>query len=199
MRRKPQKTTRTPAKAPRKRAPQARRKPARRRAKAVPRPPAPDLVALKQAAETGGNALFPEISNPHMRAYLAAYALTGKLMVAAELSGVTARTTLNWRNNDEDEAFQAAFASARALAGDILEAEIMRRAVEGIDEPVYQQGRLVGFVRRYSDRLLEMAAKGAFPEKYRERFEHMGKDGAPLFAAGFPVPDCGNGETTTKE
>ena len=76
--------------------------------------------------------------------------------------------------------FQKAFATARALCGDLIEAEIIRRSIEGIDEPVYQGGRLVGFVRKYSDRLLELAAKAALPEKYREKFEHSGPGGGPI-------------------
>ena len=161
----------------------ARKRRTKSRKHKVPKSPlGVDLVALAEAARKGGNVLFPEIPRPRARAYLAAYALTGKFVTAAALAGIDLKTGLNWRNDENDKVFRTALTAAQALACDLLEAEIVRRAVEGIDEPVYQQGRLVGFVRKYSDRLLELAVKGGLPEKYRERFEHTGAGGAPLFA-----------------
>jgi hypothetical protein len=61
-----------------------------------------------------------------------------------------------------DEAMQAAEAS--------IEHEIYRRAQEGWDEPIYggrHRERIVGTVRKYSDRLLELRAKALLPA-YRE-------------------------------
>jgi len=61
-----------------------------------------------------------------------------------------------------DEAMQAAEAS--------IEHEIFRRAQEGWDEPIYggrHRERVVGTVRKYSDRLLELRAKALLPA-YRE-------------------------------
>jgi hypothetical protein len=42
----------------------------------------------------------------------------------------------------------------------MLEAEARRRAVQGWDEPVFHQGRKVGTIRKYSDRMLEILLKG---------------------------------------
>lgn len=50
----------------------------------------------------------------------------------------------------------------------MLEDEARRRAVDGVDEPVFQGGELVGHVRRYSDRLLEFLLRGRRPTVYRE-------------------------------
>ncbi len=47
--------------------------------------------------------------------------------------------------------------------------EAVRRAVEGTEKPVYQQGRLVGHVQEYSDTLLIFLLKGRRPEKYGEK------------------------------
>lgn len=61
-----------------------------------------------------------------------------------------------------DEAMQAAEAS--------IEHEIFRRAQEGWDEPIYggrHRERVVGTVRKYSDRLLELRARALLPA-YRE-------------------------------
>lgn len=61
-----------------------------------------------------------------------------------------------------DEAMEAAEAS--------IEHEIYRRAQEGWEEPIYggrHKERIVGSVRKYSDRLLELRAKALLPA-YRE-------------------------------
>ena len=38
--------------------------------------------------------------------------------------------------------------------------------MEGWEEPVFQRGELVGTITKYSDRLLELRAKGLMPERY---------------------------------
>jgi hypothetical protein len=61
-----------------------------------------------------------------------------------------------------DEAVQSAEAS--------IEHELYRRAQEGWDEPIYggrHREKIVGTVRRYSDRLLELRARAMLPA-YRE-------------------------------
>lgn len=123
---------------------------------------------------------FPDVADPLKRAYLAQYAQTGRFTDAAAAAGISLRTGWNWRHDSDDAPFRAALALAQGLAGDRLEAEILRRAVEGVVEPVYQSGRLVGTVRRLSDTLLMFAAKAVLPAKYRERFEHSGPSGGPI-------------------
>jgi len=98
---------------------------------------------------------------------------------AAAAAGVSLKTGWNWRHAGE-ETFDAALALARSLHCDRLEAEIYRRAHEGVETPVYQNGRMVGTKRTFSDLLLIFAAKGAMPDKYRERYEHSGPDGGPI-------------------
>src|SRR5262249_21583923 len=71
---------------------------------------------------------------------------------------------------------------ATLMRVEVLEAELRRRAVEGWLEPVYYRGKKVGDVRKFSDTCLIFALKGEKPEKYRERFEHAGKDGGPVMS-----------------
>ena len=54
-----------------------------------------------------------------------------------------------------------------------IEGELHRRAVEGWDEPVFQKGEMVGTIKRYSDRLLEILAKGVRPDKYGRTDVHV--------------------------
>lgn len=70
-----------------------------------------------------------------------------------------------WTRNRDPE-FAAEWDSALAEACAEVELEIHRRAVDGYEEPVYQKGELVGTITRYSDRLLELRAKGLMPDRY---------------------------------
>jgi hypothetical protein len=61
------------------------------------------------------------------------------------------------------------------MAADALEAEAIRRAFEGQEEPTgWYKGQPGGYVRRYSDTLLIFLLKGAKPEKYADRMELRG-------------------------
>jgi hypothetical protein len=187
-------------KAKRARRPRSTRRVAKRRRRL---PPAPRVVRgarfSSAPAVTVPPPTFPEIADPPKRAYLAQYALTGRFTDAAAAAGVSLRTGWNWRNDPEDAAFREALRVAQGLAGDRLEAEIARRAIDGVEEPVYQGGRLIGTVRRFSDTLLIFAAKGALPAKYRERVEHSGPKGGPIpldhsGTVKFYLPDNGRGK-----
>ena len=53
---------------------------------------------------------------------------------------------------------------------DGIRTAIAKRAIDGIDEPVFQGGKLVGYVKKYSDSLLAQMAKANLPE-YQERIK----------------------------
>lgn len=110
--------------------------------------------------------LFHKIIHPKKRAFLAAYALTGNTCRAAEAAGVDRGSHYFWYKSDEE--YKAAFAVAEELACRELENEAVRRATEGVDEPVFHQGKECGKVKRYSDTLLIFLMKGAMPQKYRD-------------------------------
>jgi len=58
---------------------------------------------------------------------------------------------------------------------DSWEDEAARRAFEGFERPIFQQGLHVGSERQFSDTLATLLLKAAKPEKYREdktRVEH---------------------------
>lgn len=74
-----------------------------------------------------------------------------------------------YRLRKSDPEFAAAWDEAHEAAGDVLEAEAVRRATEGWDEPVFYQGVATGTVRKFSDALLSLLLRGAKPEKYRDR------------------------------
>lgn len=101
---------------------------------------------------------------------------------------------MHYRWMREDPEYKAEFALAHEEAIQCLEDEAVRRAHEGLEEPLVYQGQFtyasynkktkkgIGpplAIRKYSDQLLMFLLRAARPEKYRERFqmEHTGMIG----------------------
>jgi hypothetical protein len=128
-------------------------------------------------------------------AFLAHLAETGILSDAAAAAGVDRSNV--WRRRQEDAEFAQAVEQALDMAADKLEAEARRRALEGVEEPVYQGGQQVGTRTVYSDSLLALLLKGRRKKVFAERIEQTGADGGPVktqqvvIATGVPgqVPD----------
>lgn len=93
-----------------------------------------------------------------------AYVQHGILTKACQIVGVSPKTIYD--NAERHPRFAEALALAKRMAIEKLEAEAHRRAVEGVEEPVYYQGAEVGTVRKYSDRLLELLLEANKPGKF---------------------------------
>lgn len=100
--------------------------------------------------------------------FLKTFALTGRIAESARAAGVSKQTVHDHRKKDEifAELYEEALDSYR----DRIESEVHRRALVGLDKPVYQKGELVGYVREYSDRMLELLAKRHIVE-YSDKLE----------------------------
>lgn len=85
---------------------------------------------------------------------------------AAQVAGVTYGTVLGWRHDDPE--FARRFDEAVIEGNGRLEDEAVRRAVEGVDRPVFGRVGQVGVVTEYSDRLLEFLMRGRI-DKFKER------------------------------
>ena len=100
------------------------------------------------------------------RAFLHALAAGRSITEAAEHAGIPWSTLYVWR--DKSAAFHAAWKRAaeraRSALTDRLQAALIQRAVEGVDEPVYHDGHCVGFRKRYSDALLLAGLRELTPE-----------------------------------
>lgn len=94
---------------------------------------------------------------------------TGNVSEACRIAGVARPTAYEHRKTDEE--FREAWGMALEEAADLLEAEARRRAVDGVERPIYQGGELVGTERQYSDQLLIRLLEAHKPEKYRHRQE----------------------------
>lgn len=105
------------------------------------------------------------VTDETLELFLSALAKAFSVTAAAALAGCHRQRFYELRDQDDD--FRAAWEDAYEQGADVVRDEIRRRAVEGWEEPVFQQGKLVGHVRKYSDRLLELEAKRRDPA-YRD-------------------------------
>lgn len=87
----------------------------------------------------------------------------GNEALAAQMAGCSHRGMRN--HMEADLEFAESVKEAKALfAAKRIEAEMIRRGIDGVDRPVYQGGVKVGDVREYSDGLLLHLAKKYDPE-----------------------------------
>lgn len=118
--------------------------------------------------------------------FLTLYRLTGQLQRSARESGISPATVRNHLKSDLD--FKAACDEAYRDFKESIESEVMRRAIMGWEEPVYQQGMLAGTVRKFSERLLELFAKRHIQE-YKEKVDLNLGTGGGLLVVPAPQSD----------
>ena len=102
-------------------------------------------------------------------AFLEAFRGTGTINGAARKTHIDHGSHYRWLQQDPE--YAAAFEEANEDAADELEQEARRRALDGIDEPVYYRGERVGSIRKYSDHLLMLLLMAKRPEQFRERVD----------------------------
>lgn len=115
-------------------------------------------------------------------AFLRAFAMRGIVLDGLEAARISRQLVKYW--HDSDEWFETLYQAAMDEAGDRIEAEVYRRAIEGVDEPVIYQGmptevedvktgqKRILTVKKYSDKLAELLLKGNKQEKYRENVKN---------------------------
>ena len=146
---------------------------------------------------------FDKIRHPKKRAFLAAMASTASVVRAAEIVGMDRTNHYVWFKNDPD--YAAAFETARMQGVDVLEAEAVRRAFEGVAKPIFHGGKraidvvqnpdgsvkrdaagkpigIPAAVREYSDTLLIFMLKGRNPAVFgdRQKQEHSAPGGGGI-------------------
>ena len=99
--------------------------------------------------------------------WLGWYAATGNKTTACQKAAIPRSTADTRITNDPD--MKALCVEAERIAADILQQEAHRRAVTGTNRPIYQGGKLVGYERQYSDKLMELLLKANLPDKFADR------------------------------
>lgn len=112
----------------------------------------------------------------------------GNVHDAARQAELTTKQIRKFRRNNPKA--ERAFQEALDMGTDAIEAELHRRAVAGIMEPVFYKGRRVNTVRKKSDVLLMFLLKSRRPHLYR--------DNAPIPEQD-PVDDPNNQEESAAE
>lgn len=98
--------------------------------------------------------------------FLASVAKGATISKAAHEIGVVSSTVYKWRQQDDD--FACEWDQAIESGTDMLEDEAFRRALNGVERPVFYGGKPVGYVRDYSDSLLVFMLKARRPEKFKD-------------------------------
>ena len=116
-----------------------------------------------------GNTAATVFDDSRKMIYLKALSKMGRPYQAASEAGVSMQCVKRSRKSDPD--FAEAEISAKEIQVEWLENRVDEMAFEGIDEPVYQGGELVGHKKRFSERLAELRLKAESPEKYRDNYK----------------------------
>lgn len=133
-------------------------------------PPHPDVAALLDTVR----AQLTPWDRPHgdwRAAWLMAYATNGGYYERACVAcGVSRWTVQRYRRDHPD--FDALVTEAEGVVGHVLLDEARRRAVEGCTRTYYDKsGNVTRVEVEYSDSLMAMLLRAAFPETFRDRSE----------------------------
>jgi hypothetical protein len=165
-------------------------KPATKKAKPEPNPEAIRVLEASKARLQRDRGVKPPVCELKRcreieEAFLNGIRAGWSVSRSAWEANIHVSTAYNWKrdslDSDGKDDFAERWAAAYEAGVDVLEDEVHRRAVKGVEKPVYQGGILVGAVTEYSDSLLSFALRGKNPKVYNtERHEHSGPDGGAI-------------------
>lgn len=104
-------------------------------------------------------------------AFIEALADTGSVEAACKAVDMSSVGAYQLRRQPGAESFRKAWQAAIDLGVARVEDVVMDRALNGVEQPLYSYGKLVGNRRRYNDRLLMFILRNRAPERFA--------DGAP--------------------
>ena len=122
----------------------------RRKRMSAPRPEPPPSLPLKK-----------------LNTFLLHLGRTGSVTFAAARAGLSRRAL--YKHRAADEAFAGYWDEALNLGVERLQDDAMRRALEGTARAVFRNGKQVGSVQQFDNRLLQFLLKAHRPETYGER------------------------------
>ncbi len=101
-------------------------------------------------------------------AFIEALADLGSVAAACKAVDMSQPGAYALRREDGAESFRAAWDAALDLGVRRIEDVVMDRALNGVEEPLYSYGKLVGTRRRYNDRLLMFILRNRAPERFAD-------------------------------
>lgn len=102
-------------------------------------------------------------------AFLRVYVKTASVTKAADEVGVHRTTHYDWL--DSSEAYAVAFRACKPAMKNAILAPLIERLAEGWDEPVFQDGKIIGHKRKFDNtNAMKMLAKLS-PDEYGEKVE----------------------------
>ena len=104
-------------------------------------------------------------------AFIEALADTGSVEAACKAVNMSTVGAYHLRRQPGAASFRKAWETALQLGVARVEDVVMDRALNGVEEPLYSYGKLIGTRRRYNDRLLMFILRNRAPERFA--------DGAP--------------------
>jgi hypothetical protein len=120
---------------------------------------------------TGLRKKYQSLTHRRMKELLKEIEKTGNLVASCAAVNID-RSTLYQAMKRKPE-LKDAVELARHKAAYAIEKELRRRGIEGYEEKVFHGGEQIGTQTRYSDRLLELLAKGNIA-KYGKLEENLG-------------------------
>ncbi len=102
------------------------------------------------------------------RAFIEALADTGSVAAACKAVNMSTVGAYYLRRQPGAEGFREAWRTALDLGIERIEDVAMDRALNGVEEPLYSYGALIGTRIRYNDRLLMFLLRSRAPERFAE-------------------------------
>jgi hypothetical protein len=127
----------------------------------VPKGELPDFTPVPRQYERH-DGWTPE----RQRGFIETLADTGSVEAACKSVDMAQRGAYELRRQPGGESFRAAWQAALQIGVQRVEDVAMDRALNGVEEPVYSYGELVGTRQRYNDRLLMFILRNRAPDRF---------------------------------
>jgi hypothetical protein len=109
----------------------------------------------------------PNLAPKKINTFLLHLGRTGSVTFAAARAGLSRRAL--YKHRAAHEAFAGYWEEALNLGVERLQDDAMRRALQGTERAVFRNGKQVGSVQQFDNRLLQFLLKAHRPETYGER------------------------------
>jgi hypothetical protein len=144
-----------------------------------------DWVPVRKVPRADG------LSPQKQRDFISALADTGSVTDAARAVGMSRKACYELRRSPGAEQFDAAWQAARAESSKQLIDIAFDRAINGVEEPVFDKnGQRIACRYRYNDRLLMFLIRANAPEQYRLAHRDMRGTDEPLPPPAPPVAEA---------